>query len=404
MKSILIVTDIYSPEVSSAAGLMKELAEGLKERNYKITVLASYPRHYLPKELEGEKFNLVSEEKGIKVIRVKTLPLKKVNFIIRGISQLLLPLLLFSKLKKTVKEKIDAVIVYSPPLPLALIGKMVKKRYGAKFILNMQDIFPQNAVDLGILKNKPLIKLFEIMEKKVYKDADLITFHSEGGMRFLIDKKNVPGEKIMTLYNWIDVAPYKNLNKNISFREKYNLENKFIMFFGGVIGPAQGLDFAVKVAKEVADLKDLVFLFVGDGSEKPKIEKMAEKLNLKNIITKPFVSKEEYPYLVKDVDVGLVCLDGNNKTSFIPSKMLGYMAASKPIVAFLNKESDGFAFINKANCGYAVEAGNLKEAVNTVRKIYGERNKLKILGDNGFNYASENLTIEKIIKELEKAF
>ncbi len=405
--NILIVADIYPPEISSAAHLMKELAEGLKKRGHNVWVITTYPKYYLPKELEGQKFELFSEEAGIKVIRVKTSPLKKVNFIIRGVSQLILPFLFFLKIKKYIHEKLDVVIVYSPPLPLALVGGMIKRYYGAKFILNIQDIFPQNAIDLGVLKgrkHKPAVWLFEWIEKKVYKKADKITFHSEGGRRFLVEKKGVPEEKIITLHNWIDLKPFKNLTQNISFRKKYGLEGKFIILFGGIIGPAQGMEFMVEVARKFADLKDLVFLLVGDGSEKPKIEELINKYSLSNIIIKPFISKEEYPYLVKDSDVGLVCLSGKNKTSFVPGKILGYMAAGKPIIAFLNKESDGFAVLNEAGCGYAANSDNLEEAEKITRKIYAEKDRLKEMGESGLKYASENLAVDVILNKLEKLF
>lgn len=405
--NILVVADVYPPEVSSAANLMKELADGLKKRGHNILVATAYPKYYLPKELEGQKFELFSDEAGIKIIRIKTLPLKKVNFIIRGVSQLILPFLFFFKIKKYVREKLDVVIVYSPPLPLALTGGMIKRHYGAKFILNIQDIFPQNVIDLGVLKgwkHKPAVWLFERIEKKVYKKADKITFHSEGGRRFLVEKKGVPEEKIITLRNWVDIKPFKNLTQNISFRKKYGLEGKFIILFGGIIGPAQGMEFIVEVARKLTDLKDLVFLLVGGGSEKSKIEELINKYSLKNIIIKPFVSKEEYPYLVKDSDVGLVCLSGKNKTSFVPGKILGYMAAGKPIVAFLNKESDGFAVLNEAGCGYAVKSDDLEEAEKITRKIYAEKDRLKEIGENGFKYASENLAVGVILNKLEKLF
>ena len=407
MKNILIVADVYPPEVSSAAHLMQELAEGLTNRGHKVTVVTSYPRYYLTKESEKKKFDVFSEENGINVIRTKVLPHHKVNFIIRGISQLILPFLFFAKIKKFLKGDIDVVIVYSPPLPLALIGGMIKRRYRAQFILNIQDIFPQNAIDLGVLrgwKYKPAVWLFELIEKKVYKDADKITFHSDGGRRFLIEKRGVPSEKIITIHNWVDIKSYQNLNKNISFRKEYGLEGKFIFLFGGIMGPAQGLEFVVKIAKKVSNLKDIIFLFVGDGTEKPKIEKMIKKYSLNNIIIKPFVSKEDYPYLVKDSDVGLVCLSGNNKTSFVPGKILGYMAVSKPIVAFLNKESDGFEVIKKANCGYASISDNLEEAVDIVHKMRNKKGELEQLGKNGFKYALDNLTTDVIFKKIEELF
>jgi len=404
MKNILIIADIYPPEVSSAAHLMKELAEGLKKRGHNIWVITTYPRYYLPKELEDQKFELFSDESGIRVIRVKTPPLKKVNFIIRGIFQLLLPFLFFQKARKSIKEKLDVVIVYSPPLPLARIGIKIKKYFGAKFILNIQDIFPQNAVDLKILKNKLLIRFFEVIERNVYKSADLITFHSEGGRRFLIEKKSVPATKIVTLPNWIDLAPYQNLTKDISFRKQWNLQKKFIFLFAGIMGPAQELDFLIKIAKEFSSIKDIVFLLVGDGMEKEKIERMIRNYDLTNVIMKPFVSKDDYPYLAKEADVGLVCLSSKNKTAFVPGKILGYMTASKPLVAFLNQESDAFEVIREAKCGYAVKAGDLDKAVEIVRKIYNEKDKLKELGNNGFKYALNNFTIDVCLNKLEKLF
>jgi colanic acid biosynthesis glycosyl transferase WcaI len=401
---ILIVSDVYPPEISSAGHLMKELAEGLNKKGHQITVATSYPRSYLDSQEESKKLALSSVEDGINVIRIKTLPLRKVNFILRGISQLFLPFLFLNKIKEQVKGNIDVTIIYSPPILLGLMAKRIKKLYNSKVILNVQDIFPQNAIDLGILKNKILIKLFEKIEKTAYKNADIITFNSDGGRKFLIEKKGLSPEKVITFYNWIDPKPYQNLEKKISFREEYNLQEKFIFLFAGVMGPAQELDFLIKVAKEVSDIKDVVFLLVGDGMEKEKLEKMIKEYSLSNVVIKPFISKDNYPYLLKDVDVGMVCLSIKNKTPFIPGKFLGYLAAGKPIVAFLNKESDGFPLIEKASCGYAVISDDEKKAAEMIRKIYKEKNNLENFSKSGKEYTQNNLTIDVSIKKFEELF
>jgi glycosyltransferase involved in cell wall biosynthesis len=108
--------------------------------------------------------------------------------------------------------------------------------------------------------------------------------------------------------------------------------------------------------------------------------------------------------LVKEADVGVVCLSSKNKTSFVPGKVLGYMAASRPIVAFLNKESDAFEIIKKAGCGYTTRAGEIDKAVEIIRKIYNEKSNLKKIGEAGFKYALNNLTIDVCLKKLEKLF
>ncbi len=399
---ILIVADVYPPEVSSAAHLMYELSRGLRDAGHKVSVLTSYPRHYLSEKTEKKKFERLSEEEGIDVIRVKTLPLHKVNFIVRGISQVLLPFLFLRSAGKFLKYATDAVIVYSPPLTLGLVGKRIKNKYGAKFLLNIQDIFPQNAIDLGILKNTYIIKFFEKIEHIVYKNADVITFHSEGGKKFLIEKKNVPSEKIYTLHNWVDIKDYLNLSGGISFRKRYALGNKFIFLFAGILGPAQGLEFLLKVASRVSDVKDVLFLLVGDGTEKEKLENIAKKNNITNVVFHSFISKDEYPYLVKDCDVGVVCLSSQNKTPFIPGKFLGYMAAGKPVLAFLNKESDAFSFLNEVGCGYAVRSDQEEDAEKIVRRMYGEKPLLHNMGEKGFEYTKKNLTLEATVKKIEE--
>lgn len=401
-KNVLIVADVYPPEVSSASHLMSELANGLKKRGHNVFVATAYPRHYLTEEGKKENFPVLINENGIKVLRVKILPNHKVSFFIRGLSQLTLPWLFCRAIKKNIPEKIDSVFVYSPPLPMGLVGIMVKKRFGAKMILNLQDIFPQNAIDLGILKNRLIISFFEKMEKKIYRQADLVTFNSQGGRRFLIEKKGIPENKIITLFNWVDLNPYDSSTCDNSFRRQWGLESKFIFLFAGIMGPAQGLDFIIEVAKGVADLKEVVFLLVGEGMEKEKIKKMAEECNLKNIVLKPFVSKEEYPCLVKTADVGLVCLSIKNKTPFLPGKFLGYLAAQKPVLAFLNKESDGFSLINEADCGQGILAGDKEAAILTIRQFVGDPEKVSVLGINGRHYLENHFSAEVIFDKIEK--
>ncbi|MDP1706368.1 MAG: glycosyltransferase family 4 protein [bacterium] len=401
-KNVLIVADVYPPEVSSASHLMSELANGLKKRGHNVFVATAYPRHYLVEKSSQEDFPVLADENGIKVLRIKILPNHKVSFFVRGLSQLTLPWLFSRAIRKNIPEKIDSVFVYSPPLPMGLVGIMVKKRFGAKLILNLQDIFPQNAIDLGILKNRLIISFFEKLEKRIYRQADLITFNSEGGRRFLIEKKGILENRIITLFNWVDLNPYDDLGCDISFRKQWGLDGKFVFLFAGIMGPAQGLDFIVEVAKSIVDLKEAVFLLVGEGMEKEKTRKMAEKYNLSNIIFKPFVSKEEYPCLVKAADVGLVCLSIKNKTPFLPGKFLGYLAAQKPVLAFLNKESDGFSLIDEAICGRAVLAGNKEEAVLAIRQFIEDQKRTTSLGINGRRYLESHFAAEVIFDKIEK--
>ena len=179
--------------------MVRELAEQLSAKGHRVTVVTCWPQYNLEDNADLTKFQTISVENNVKVIRVKTPPHHKVNYLIRGAVQLLLPYFFENALKSHHKEKIDAVVVYSPPLPLSILGSRIKKKYNARYLLNIQDIFPQNAIDLGVLRNKWLIHFFENMEKKAYKYADWITSHTDRGQQFLIERKDIPVEKISVL-------------------------------------------------------------------------------------------------------------------------------------------------------------------------------------------------------------
>jgi len=386
--------------------MMQELAEELTLRGHQVTVATTKPQDDLNLSFEARQkiFDTFSIEKDVRVIRVSTPPLKNKKYFLRGLVQLMLPYFFLKQIKKFVDEKIDAVIVSTPPLPLATLGSKIKKRYRSKYILCVQDIFPQNAIDIGVMKNKLPIKFFEHVAKSAYRSADIMTSHTQTSRKFLIEKKKVPPDKIFYIPNWIDVTSYINARKTGLYRKKYGLEDKFILLFAGVIGPFQGLDVlinAVAVAKDIPD--DICILIVGEGAEKDRLMKMKAEYSLSNIVFEPFVSLEEYPKLVKDVDAGIVCLSSLNKTPVVPGKVLGYMASSVPVVALLNRESDGHMIIEESECGYSIASNaSTEEISNLILQIYNERDKLKQYGENGYRYVLKHFTKSSCIDNLIK--
>lgn len=398
---ILLVTITYPPEIRAISLMMREIAEELTLRGHKVTVVTSEPRDDLMAEGERNRFPEFLVENRVDVIRVRNIHSRKGNYVVRGIAEQMLPNIFFANVKRYVNVRIDAVIVYSPPLPLGMLGIKIKKRYGAKYLLNVQDIFPQNAIDLGIIKNRLLARIFEWMETRTYNGADKITAHSENNRNFLIHKKNVPSKKISSIYNWIDFTRYKEMERTNVFRRRYGLEKKFIFLHAGIMGPAQGLDLVIRAAREVRAITDISFLLVGDGSQKKKLMEMAKDYGLANVIFKPFVSKQEYPFLAKDADVGLACLSNKNRTPVYPGKILGYMAASVPIIGFFNRESDGHHIIQEAKCGYSYLANDHKKAAEVMIKVYNERGNLAQLGHNGYKYALSHFSKKACIDKLE---
>jgi len=402
---ILLITDSYPPEVRSAAQLMADLAEGLAERGHAVTVVTTLPAYNLPPEADAVPND--EERDGVRVVRVATLPHHRVNYIARGINQLFLPLVFARAIRRMIEGPFDFVIVHSPPLPLALAASHLAKHYGAKFIANIHDIFPQNGMDLVAWWQKPLAWLaFAWMERLVYARADNIVVPSENHSRYLEAKRNVPRAKLSAVPHWIDTKPFDGLTSLTTgavrvtgkWRKQWGLEDDFIFFFGGVLGPSQGLEMVLDAAETFRSEPRVKFLFVGDGGARPALERRAREKGLQNAVFKPFVASIDYPALLKEMDVAFTTLTSKNTTPAVPAKLMGYMAAGVPVILAVHKESDALRIVDEAQCGFTAVSDDPVKVAAAFRAAYDARASLKKLGANGRAYLDAHFTKEKIVE------
>lgn len=402
--NILLVTDSYPPEIRSASHLMLELAEELQQRGHAVTVITTWPEYNLDRDQDKKTFNEYENENGIAVIRVKTLPHHNVNYIVRGLSQLLMPVQFLLKLRKH-KIKPDAVVVYSPPLPLALVGSWLKRK-GVRNLLNVQDLFPQNAIDLGILTSKMQIKFFQAIELYAYRTADVVTVHSEGNRRMVLQQHPDLGSKLQLLHNWVDIDHHSQENEassrtQVDFRQKWGIKQKHVAVFAGVMGPSQYLELILGVADRLRSQSDLLFLLVGDGKEKERLQALAKEKNLNNVQFEGFISRDVYPDLLKVCSIGLVCLSPQNKTPVVPGKILGHMASGLPVVAFLHTVSDGHAMIADARCGVSANSADWDHCAEVFRALIQRSDEFESIGLAGKQYATEHFSKEVCVSQLE---
>ena len=399
---VLFLTDSYPPEIRSASHLIYELANGLVARRHQITVATAMPRYNLAKDKKVDKYRTVTNESGIKVIRLNVLPLHKNAYFLRGLSHLLLPFIFYRGVRKFISGKPDVVIVYSPPLTLGVTGAWLKNHFSSKTILNIQDIFPQNAIDLNIISNRLVVNFFEKLEKWIYERIDVLAVHSEGNKKFLIEKKELSSNKAMVVHNWIH-RDNSNKNKPTDFRKLYNVDSKTTILFAGIIGPAQGLDIAINIAQRLRNEEKIHFIFVGEGTEKEKLKQKKKKLNLSNISFHPFVSRENYQSLLGAADIGLVCLSALNRTPVVPGKLINYMAAGLPVLAILNRESDGHKIIEEARCGFSFFPEEEEKIVDAMLKL--EDNELReAMGRRGADFAIKYFSLNGAMDKYEEIF
>jgi glycosyltransferase involved in cell wall biosynthesis len=274
---------------------------------------------------------------------------------------------------------------------------------GKPAILNVQDIFPQSAVDLGVLKNPWLIRCFKSMEAFAYRHFRLTVAHSEGNRRYIISRGGPPLQ-VTAIPNWVDTEAIQPGLKTNGLRTALGLEGHFIVSFAGIMGYSQDLGPIVKAAALLKDHPHIAFLLVGDGVEKPRLMKMVQDSNLSNVHFLPMQPKAEYPKVLAASDLCLVTLRKEVQTPVVPSKILSIMAAGRPVLASLPLEGDAPRLIAAAHAGICVAPESPERLAEAILKLYQDSSLLEEMGAKGRGYAVQNLSLKACVMQLEQLF
>ncbi|MHA1274694.1 MAG: glycosyltransferase family 4 protein [Promethearchaeota archaeon] len=401
---ILLLTAYFPPDTGSASHLFYELGKQFLTWGHEVKIVTSIPS-YFPcgdmKKYKGKLF-LAENYEGMRTYRVLIPKYPRKFPVVRGLWQfhLALAFLFFLIFLKN----FDVILIYSPPLTLGLTGWLVGKLKKVPVILNIQDLFPQSAIDLGVLQNKALIEFFNWLEKFIYTRMDFITVHSEGNKKHVIGK-GVNGAKVNVVPNWVDtdfISPERN--KGIEFKKEFNLNSNFIVSFAGVIGYSQDMDVILEAAKELESYRDINFIIVGDGVKKQEVIERANELNLNNIHFIPMLPREKYPEVLYASDVCLATLKKEVKTPVVPSKILSIMAAGRPVVATMDLSGDAPKIIDEAKCGYALPPEDSRLLSKAILELYQNSKKRAKMGQNGRRFAEENFSIKVAAGKYEEIF
>lgn len=399
--NILFLLPRYSENTNDST-LEKDLVKEFYKQGNKVTVVSI---------LEEKTKDYIKKLEGINVCKIKCGKYysKGTTKIDKGLTLLKLPYIFSHKIPKLIREEIDLIILSTPMMNNPYLMKKLKKYYNCKILLIVWDIFPQNAVDVEMISNKILINYFTKKYKKALEKADYISVMSIGNKNYLIDKFKIKKDKIFILKNWAEIKKKIEIDKK-EIRNKYNFsEDEYIAIFGGNIGRLQKLENILFLAEKCLKNKKIKFLFIGSGSEKERLEKLAKENNLSNVTFINQVPREDYEKITASCDIGLVSLDERFTVPNFPSKTTDYFKLSLPIFASLDKcaaEDYGNFLQNKVKGGLYAEAGNTKELYNQFMKLYSNKNLRKELGNNGRKYYEEYLGVDKayetIIKEVER--
>lgn len=390
---ILLISAYFPPDTGSAANLFYDLGKKLIQKGFSVTVLTSFPSYHVTGDIEGYNGQKMRREQvdGLSVIRIRVPQFPRYIPAMRALWQFSMAHC-FSRSIKNI-EKHDVALVYSPPLPLGFTGASLSKLWNIPYVLNVQDLFPQSAIDLNLLKNSLLIKFFRFLERKIYKPANHITVHSAGNKDHVINV-GFNGENVTIMPNWIDTDYLQPGEKNNPFSREHALMDKFVVSFAGVIGYSQDVDVILDGADQLREKKDIQFVIVGDGVEKDRLIRKSRDMGLGNIMFLPMQPRNIYSQVLHSSDVCLSTLNKEVQTPVVPSKILSIMASGKPLIACMNTEGDAPKIVKKANCGFIFSAGDHKGLVSAILILYNSPELCDEYGKNGRKYCIENFSLD----------
>jgi colanic acid biosynthesis glycosyl transferase WcaI len=398
---VLLVTINYPPEIGGAPHLIHGLAVSLKGHGHHVTVLTGYPRHNLlevpPKYRHG--LHMDDTLDGVPIRRVRFPHLPRESKIARGLQHFIFAIWLSWLV--SVMPRGDAALVFSPPLPLPWLVCLLGKMRRTPVVVNIQDLFPRGAVELGMLRNSLLIRMFEAMERQVHRLAAAVTVHSPGNKEHVVEHG---GERdhVYVVYNWVDTERIRPGNRQNGFTLQYGLKDKFIVSYAGTMGWAQDMQTIITSAAQLRNHRDILFLLVGDGVEKEKARAMSQDLGLENILWLPMQPWSVYPKILAASDISLINLHPELRTPVVPSKLLSIMAAGRPVVASLPAESDGRRIMSEAGCGLFVDAGDAKALADAILKLASDKTLANEMGSRGRAYVESHFSQEVCTGQVEE--
>jgi colanic acid biosynthesis glycosyl transferase WcaI len=396
---IVLVTDRYWPEARAAAYLSSELAAGLVAKGHHVTVLTRTPTRFVAGVANGtDCARYESEISGVKVRRFRGFAGD--GFVVRVFDHLLIALKCFLALGLVGRDA--RVFVMSPPLAIT-VGVVLRAVFGVGggYVLNLHDLYPRAAIELGVLRNPFLIWVLKGYERLLYHRAAVILAAAPSTVNILRQEYGLPEDRVRLLHNFVNVDAVSDRPRQNRIRKKLGLDKQFVILYAGLMGVAQDLDVVIRCARQSAHKGEWVFVLFGDGPKKRHWQDLAAGMN--NVVFQGPVSTAEYVEVVAAADVCIVPLVAEFKAPAIPGKVSSIMACGRPIVALVPEGNDTRKIIEEAACGVVLTSGDTEGMCDALGTISRDPELWSEMSRNGRCYARANFSVEVAVGICEEA-
>lgn len=372
--NIAVIADTYPPLRISGAVQMRDLVRELADQGHRPTVIVPASDLDAPWRIE--------ESNGVTVLRVRTPPTKRIGYVRRTLNELRLPYVLLRGMRQSglFDRKWDGVVWYSPTIFLGPIVGAIRRQSGCRSYLILRDIFPEWAVDMGLMRRGAAYRFFKHIEAKQYSVADTVGVQTEANLPYMEPWSDRFGFSLEVLQNWLSPAPLAHCRIDVS---KTRLAGRRIFVYAGNMGVAQGMDVFLEFAGRMRRRQDVGFLFVGGGSDAARFAATAEREGLDNVMFHGEIEPSEIPGLLAQCHVGIVALDIRHKSHNIPGKFLTYMQAGIPVLARINPHNDLERLINAERVGKVCTGGGADELVRLAEELLADPSEVEAARERG---------------------
>lgn len=379
-----------------------DLLREFKKNGHKIYVIS-------PIEKKKKKSTyIVKENEDVTILKVKIGNIQKTNFIEKGISTLTIERCFVNGIKKYFSDvKFDLVLYSTPPITFYRAIAYIKQRDRAKTYLMLKDIFPQNAVDLDILRKTGIkgfiYRYFRRKEKKLYAVSDRIGCMSQANVDYICKHNpEISPSKIEICPNSIEVINRNITNDEIvDIRKKYEIPlNKIVFVYGGNLGRPQGIDFLIECLKTQKDNQKVFFLIIGSGTEYRKLQDFIRIEEASNVLLMQQLPREEYEQMIESCDVGMIFLDYRFTIPNFPSRILSYMQAKLPVFAVTDPNTDMGRTIVDGDFGWWCLSNDIKKFNSLIEIIC--KSDLKGMGKLSFEFLQKEYSVNNTYRLIER--
>ena len=387
MARILLHTLVFAPDSVSTAFLMTDLARQLRGAGHEVTVLTTTPHYNLDpaalrqQPLRSRLFGLAAESTcdGVGVWHIR-IPMKGARVLTRVLDYLYFHSAAIA-LGLALVRKCDVVITPSPPLSMGVVGWLLGAVRGIPSVYNVQEVYPDFAVNQGIIRNRTIIGLLKRLERFVYRRNTHIVTISDWFTRML-SARGVPAEKLSTIPNFVDTELYRPLPRANSFARENGLLDPFVVLYGGNVGLSQDWDSFLFAAESLSG-HPILFVVVGNGVRSAWLEQEVSRRRLGNVRLLGYQSRGRMPEINASADLCTIPMKRGTTSDTFPSKIYTIMASGKSVLVQADPDSELQWLVTSQGCGRVAPPEDPAAYAGAVFKAFQERDLLSQEGERG---------------------